>query len=244
MNIIKLNATDSTNTYLKHLARQTSLPDGTVVVAKNQTKGRGQVGNLWSSQEGLSLTFSLFKRFDQLPVHRQFAVSMAVSLAILNTLKSLPIRLLSLKWPNDIMADDKKLGGILIENVLEGDRIKYSVIGIGLNVNQSRSHLSHLPRASSLALASGIEYDLDKMFQNLLQHLLEKLKSAEGPDFSLLKQEYESNLFRKNVQAVYRTSQGQRVGKISGISESGELIIVWPDGTTGKFQLQEVQFVY
>jgi BirA family biotin operon repressor/biotin-[acetyl-CoA-carboxylase] ligase len=109
MNIIKLNAIPSTNTYLKDLAKTCVLKDYTVVVTSKQTKGRGQVETLWHSQPNKSITLSVFKRFNGLQISQQWYVSMAVSLAVFNTLKHFKTPEISIKWPNDIMSRSKKM---------------------------------------------------------------------------------------------------------------------------------------
>lgn len=243
MNLIKLNATDSTNTYLKELEREIVIPDETVAIAERQLKGRGQMGNGWRSETGKSLTFSVFKRFDSLIGERQFIISMAVSLAILDGLKRLGIPEMSVKWPNDIMSANKKIGGILIENVLQGHFIKYSIIGIGINVNESS--FPGLPQASSLKLQTGITYKLDEVLNNVLQSVFAELRSLEAEDFLSLKLRFESNLFRIEKVSVYENSNGQRFnGIIRGVSEIGELLLEPENSIVQKFQMKQVRMIY
>jgi len=155
LNIIKLNATDSTNTYLLALAKNKELPDDTIVVATEQKKGRGQRNATWQSKSGKSLTFSVFKRLNGILPQEQFVISMAVSVAVVNYLIKLTDRGLQIKWPNDIMADVKKCGGILIENQMRGDSIKSTIIGIGINVNNK--DFKNLPQATSLLKYTGVQ---------------------------------------------------------------------------------------
>ena len=169
MRIIKLNAIDSTNLFLRSLCLDTHVEDFTVVVAKHQTKGRGQMGTVWSSQDAKNLTFSVFKRFDNLKLDQQFVISMVSSLAVINTLKKLNLPKLSVKWPNDILSANKKICGILIENVIKQNNVAATVVGIGLNVNQV--NFSNLPQASSLLNVTGIPYDLDELLQSILKEL-------------------------------------------------------------------------
>ncbi len=243
MNLIKLNATDSTNTYLKDLERKTSIPDETVVTARNQLKGRGQMGNGWHSKSGQSLTFSMFKRFDEITAEQQFLISMAVSLAIVDVLKHLNIPNLSIKWPNDILSANKKVGGILIENVLQGRFIKYSIIGIGMNVNES--YFSGLPQASSLKLQTGITFQMNDVLNNLIQSVFASLRIVRTQDFLSLKNNYESNLFRKEKVSVFENQIGYRFnGIIRGISDSGELLMEPENNSVQKFQTKEIKMIY
>ena len=243
MKIIKLNAIDSTNTYLKQLAKETQLPNPTIVVAKRQFAGRGQMGNGWFSKEGQSLTFSVFQAFDKLQIERQFWVSMAVSLAILKALQSLNVPKLSIKWPNDILSANKKIGGILIENVLEGSNVKHAIIGIGLNVNDT--DFTKLPQASSLKLQTGENFQLEEVLDTILKNVFKNLKNLSAADFSEMKRNYENNLFRKEKVSVFETPERLRFnGIITGVSDIGELLVETENDPLQKFQMKEVKLIY
>lgn len=243
LDLIKLNAIDSTNSYLKKLVKETALQDQTVVIAENQISGRGQMGNGWVSQKGQSLTFSAFKQYDGLLTSRQFMIAMAISSGIFEVLQGLDVPTISIKWPNDIMSAQKKVGGILIENVLEGNTIKYSVIGIGLNVNETT--FLGLPRASSLKLETGINFNLEKVLQLILKNIFRKLKNLSQKDFSEIKKDYEKNLFRREMISVFENTDGLRFnGIIKGVSEIGELMVETENAALQKFQLKEVKLIY
>lgn len=201
------------------------------------------MGNGWRSQSGQSLTFSMFKRFDGLKADRQFRISMAVSLAIVESVKSFDIPSISIKWPNDILSVNKKIGGILIENVLEGGFIKYSIIGIGINVNESS--FSDLPQASSLKLQSGSTFQLDGVLHNIIQSVYDELRVLSTKDFSSLKYRYESILFRNGKVSVFENTEGRRFnGIIKGISDIGELIMEPEDEPIQKFLMKQVKLIY
>lgn len=243
MKIIKLNAIDSTNDYLKKLAKNAYLEQGTTVVAKRQIAGRGQVGNGWISKEGESLTFSIFNRFESLPADRQFAISMAISLGIFEALTALNIPKISIKWPNDILSANRKIGGILIENVLEGSHVKYSVVGIGVNVNEP--FLPNLPQASSLKLETGTTFNLEEVLQLMLNHVFRNLEQVSEMDFLEMKRLYEDNLFRKEMVSVFENPEGSRFnGIIKGVSEIGELVVETENEGIQKFQLKEIKLIY
>lgn len=243
LNIIKLSAIDSTNTYLKQLAKETQLPDETVVTTQKQLSGRGQMGNGWLSREGQSLTFSILKEFKGLLAERQFMVSMAVSLAILDALHNQHVPNISIKWPNDILSAKKKVGGILIENVLERSCVKYSVIGVGLNVNET--DFPNLPQASSLKLETGKTFDLDEIFEKTTNSIFKNLRNLSEKDFSEMMQRYESNLFQKGVISVFESPEGLRFnGIIKGVSEIGELYVETENTSVKKFQLKDVRLIY
>lgn len=243
LNIIKLNATDSTNSYLKRLVNETVVQDETVILAETQQKGRGQMGNGWVSRTGQSLTFSAFKKIDGVLAEKQFVISMAVSLAISEVFKSLGIPKVSIKWPNDILSDNKKIGGILIENVLEGPIIKHSVIGVGINVNEIQ--FPGLPQASSIKLEMGREMELDEVFMAVIKSLFRNLKSVSNENFSDFQEIYESNMFRKDVISVFENSEGKRFnGIIKGISSMGDLVVETESTSNEKFQLKELKLIY
>ncbi|MEP2239590.1 MAG: biotin--[acetyl-CoA-carboxylase] ligase, partial [Maribacter sp.] len=169
MQIIKLDATQSTNTYLKDLSFKKELDDFTVITTRNQTLGRGQMSAKWESESGKNLAFSILKNNINVPIQRVFLVSVCVSLAIVDALNRLGIPNLSIKWPNDILSGNSKIGGILIENILSGSKIKRTIIGFGLNVNQEV--FKNAPNASSLKNIMGANFNLDSVFYSLIEQL-------------------------------------------------------------------------
>lgn len=237
--IIKLDATDSTNLYLKNLLSLTSLKDYTVVVTTNQRKGRGQMGTVWESEAGKNLTFSVLKCFESFEAERQFQINMAVSLGLYTALTELNIPSISVKWPNDIMSGSKKICGILIENILSGSGITKSIIGIGLNVNQNS--FGKLSNASSFAMATGRTFDLDFVLQSVLNKLRTFLDPLETSKALSLKNNYESLLFRKDVVSTFkRKDETLFSGIIRGIAPSGQLMLEQEDTTLSFYSLKEV----
>ena len=137
MKIIKLHTIHSTNDYLKSLTNDKLLEDFTVVWADFQSEGKGQRGSSWLSKKGKNLTFSVFLDTSFLLIEQQFYLNIITSLAVYNLLKKKMIEHVKIKWPNDILSDNKKICGILIENSFKSQAINHSVIGVGLNVNQT-----------------------------------------------------------------------------------------------------------
>ena len=242
MRIIKLNAIDSTNLFLRSLSIDTNVEDFTVVVAKHQTKGRGQMGTVWSSQEAKNLTFSVFKRFDNLKLDQHFVISMVASLAVINTLKKLNLPKLSVKWPNDILSANKKICGILIENVIKQNNVAATVVGIGLNVNQV--NFSNLPQASSLLNVTGISYDLDELLQSILKELEILFDLVESNQFKTIKTTYESYLFRKDKPSTFKNEEGLFSGFIKGVSNEGLLEVLLEDNILKTFDLKTIKLLY
>ena len=197
MHLIKLNAIDSTNSYIRKLSSEVELVDYTVVSAKYQTNGRGQMGAVWNSENSKNLTVSVFKDVSKLYLEHPFYISMATSLALIKTVQSFSIPKLSIKWPNDILSEDKKICGILIENVIKQNRLRASIIGVGLNVNQT--DFEGLPKAASLKLLLGNTFNLDEVLYTLIKYLKYYFMFLRKEEYDLIKREYESFLFRKNI---------------------------------------------
>lgn len=242
MKIIKLNAIDSTNSYLINLSKKEGLEDPTLVLAKSQKKGRGQLGSNWQSTIHQSLTFSVFKRFRNLPARRMSTITFAVSIAVDRVLKKLLIPNTSIKWPNDIMSYSKKIAGILIENQVKKGKIISSVIGLGLNVNEE--YFEDLPHATSILLSTGRKHNLDEVFLLISEAILIELDKIENSDFQNLKTTYEDSLFRKDKVSVFEDNFGIRFnGIIKGVTETGEIIIENEQKILKEYNLKEIKYL-
>lgn len=242
MPIIKLDAIDSTNSYMRRLIGERDVADYTIVMAKKQTQGRGQMGTVWDSDKGKNLMFSVFKDLRLHDVEFPFYISMAISLAILKTFKTLNIPDLSIKWPNDILSADKKICGILIENVIK-NKLNSTIIGIGVNVNQT--DFKNLPKASSLKNITGIHYNLDEVLQLIIKYTKEYSKLLQQEKYDFVKNEYETNLFRKNKPSTFKDVDGALFsGFIKGVTKYGKLQITLEDEIVKKFDLKEITLMY
>ncbi|WP_077403729.1 biotin--[acetyl-CoA-carboxylase] ligase [Cellulophaga omnivescoria] len=243
MQIIKLNATNSTNQYLKELIMSTKVDDFTVVTTKNQEQGRGQMGTKWLAEPGKNLTFSVLKKGEALEVADQFLLNMCVSLAMYEALKELNIPNLTVKWPNDILSANSKICGILIENILTGSKIQSSIIGIGLNVNQLS--FNNLPNVSSLKLLKGETFNLDEVLQLIIVKLKKYLTSnyLNSPD--VLRTLYQEIMFRIHKPSTFKDKEGKMfMGFIKGVSSSGKLIVLLEDNIFKEYNLKEIQLLY
>ena len=243
MHIVKLDATDSTNQYLKELALSKTLDDFTVVSTIKQVKGKGQMGAIWQSEPGMNLTFSILKKFNKLNVEDQFLLNIYVSLSIFKLLKSLLVPDLSIKWPNDILSGTSKICGILIENVLLGNQITTSVIGIGLNVNQLT--FNTLSNVSSLKLLLGRTFNLDELLHHMLKNIKESFLQRTQENDKVLWSAYEEELFRKNKPSTFKDIDGTIfMGFIRKISPEGKLVVELEDAILKEFDLKEIQLQY
>lgn len=241
MQLIKLDATDSTNTYLNRLSRQENLPDFTVVQANHQTAGRGQRGTLWETEGGKNLTFSVLKNFGALPARSHFMLNMTISLSVYTALEALKIPHLSLKWPNDILSGNRKLCGILIENQLQGNFIARSIVGIGLNVNQTL--FAKLPGATSLKRVTKRDFDPDEVLLKVMEHLESDLSGMDVDNPRPTLEQYEAHLYLKDQLSAYRRKDGSSFkGTILGVQPDGLLKIALPDGRIESFGFKELQY--
>lgn len=243
MEIIKLNATDSTNSFLKSLLQNSTPRNFTVVVTTNQTKGRGQLEKNWNSEPHKNLTFSVFISFKNLKIIHQKYLNFAVSQAIHNVLLSKNLLKTHIKWPNDILSANKKICGILIENTFFGENIKNAIVGIGLNVNQEKFPES-INNPTSLKLETSIEFDLEKLLKEILIELEEKINLLELKKFKLLEENYLNFLYKKDIPSMFKNNNGDVfMGIISGISNDGKLQIKLEDNSTEEYGIKEVSFL-
>ena len=243
MSIIKLNATDSTNTYLKSLALSQVLDDFTIVSADLQHKGRGQMGAEWVSDKGKNLTISILKKLDAFHITNQFDLNCLVSLAIYGVLYEMKVPNLSIKWPNDILSGNQKICGILIESVIQRSKLNAMIIGVGLNVNQTQ--WQGLPRATSIKKETGIHFDLEEILTMLLHQFHHYVQLLLDGKFDEIKNAYEACLFKKDKPATFITNNKQHfVGIIKGVTNSGKLILLEEDNVINEYDLKQIQLLY
>ncbi|WP_298521173.1 biotin--[acetyl-CoA-carboxylase] ligase [uncultured Kordia sp.] len=243
MKIIKLDAIDSTNTYLRQLSLEEKLEDFTIITAASQTAGKGQMGTKWDSEKGKNLTFSVFKKVSCLENEEQFYISIATSLAIYKALKHFQIPKLAIKWPNDILSENQKICGILIENVIQNSKMTAAIIGIGLNVNQTDFDINL--NASSLKKIRGIHFDLDEVMFHIASQLKKYAALITERSLDVLKEEYESLLFRKDKPSTFQNTNGELfMGFIQGVAENGKLNVLLEDEIMTAFDLKEIKLLY
>ena len=213
--------------------------EGLVVTANYQTGGNGQRGKFWESSIGDNLLISIVIEPNS-STKDQFSLSQCVALALYDLL-TLYTDDVSIKWPNDILVGKQKIAGILIQNILKGNKITHSVIGVGLNVNQTKFK-SYSPQATSLNLLLNKTFDVSKVQDELLKYLAERIKQLRsGAD---QEKEYLSALFLNNKVAAFE-SEGQKfMGIIKGVSQDGKLHMRLEDDSVAVFDNQEVNFLF
>ncbi len=233
----------STNDIAADLLRNASAPEGTVVITQQQTRGRGQRGNTWLTEPGKNLTFSVIVKPAFLKAAQQFQLTMAVSLAVHEFLSVYLPTGMSIKWPNDIYWQSSKMGGILIENTLQGSFISHSVIGIGLNINQ----LTFAPplRATSLAIATTLVdgYNLEILLPDLLVSLEKFYLKLRAGAIDFLKTMYLRTLYGYGEVRQFRADDEVFEGIIVGISETGQLA-VQRGNEIRYYTFKEIEFLF
>lgn len=242
MPIIKLDAIDSTNDYLKQLARVTNLENYTMVLANEQTNGKGQMGAKWVSEKGKNLTMSILIKDVQLDNQNIYDFNIAVALSIIKVLKNIQIPNVFIKWPNDIMAENKKLAGILIENTIKPDGSINAIIGIGLNLNQT--NFDDIPQASSLKCITGKTYEQEEI-AILLKDSLETNRATIEKHSDSLWDDYHNNLYKINYPSPFEDKEGIRfMGIIKKVTHDGKLVVQLEDDSITHFEVKEVKMLY
>jgi len=242
MKLIKLDAIDSTNDFLRGLASKQILDNFTVVTAENQTKGKGQMGAIWNSEPGKNLIMSILVYDFVSDINRLFDINIVVSISIIQALEDFNIPELSVKWPNDIMSYTKKIGGILIENSIKSDGSISSIVGLGLNVNQI--NFENLPKASSLAVICKTTFDKEKILLTIVEKLKQNIQIwAQNSD--LFWSEYSNKLFKIGIPMPFAGQNQQNfMGIIQGVSPIGKLEVLLEDDSTMTFDIKEIQMLY
>ncbi|MBS1774872.1 MAG: biotin--[acetyl-CoA-carboxylase] ligase [Bacteroidetes bacterium] len=230
--IIELDVIDSTNNYAMQLIDADTAQPGTTIVARNQTQGRGQRGKNWMGNDGESLMFSLIVK-PNWRIDQQFIFNCAVAVAIADVLCRLyegwDVRI---KWPNDIIINDKKAGGVLVENVLRGNDWVHSVVGLGLNVLQAKMS-ADLPFSTSLRLASQKEFSLQELLKEIRKAIL---KVCCLPLSAAIMEQYNSYLFRHNSMQLFTDDKETWVAKVIGATTNGTLTVELADGSIVSYQ--------
>lgn len=214
-----VNQVNSTNTYIKTLPPQ----NGLVVYSAYQTAGRGQTGSVWESEVNKNLLCSILFEFNSVPVEQQAYINMAVSIALRQLVFKLTRTKCYIKWPNDIYINNKKIAGILIENSIQGENIKQTVVGIGLNVNQTHFFNKN---AISLNRVSNTQFEIEEVLDILLEELNIAYESIKAGKWDEIIETYNAHLFRRH-ETSYFTVNGQMVlGQIDRVNKQGLLEVL------------------
>lgn len=223
-----IKTTNSTSTLLKQLAAEGNPPD--FIYAGYQTAGRGQTGNSWESEEGKNLLCSILLPPDK----NLYFLNIAVGVALLRVIGED----FTIKWPNDIYWQDKKAAGILVENAIIGNEIKYSIAGIGLNVNQTEFK-SDAPNPVSLKQIRGREYDIESLMNRVLEEVHKVLNEPEQDIWSY----YKSHLYRREGWYPYEDKNGVFEAHIKDVLPTGEIVLKDRQGKERNYHFKQIRYI-
>jgi BirA family biotin operon repressor/biotin-[acetyl-CoA-carboxylase] ligase len=242
-NFVLLKEVDSTNNYLKQLASNSKpLPEGTVIMAENQYAGRGQQQNGWFTQAGKNLTFSILLKPAFLKITEQFDLVRAVSLGVFDALEPLLGPQLKIKWPNDIYYGEGKLGGMLIENMIQGGQIKNAIAGIGLNINQEKFP-DWVPNPISLKQILHIDYDLNALLSEICRHVEARYLNLKAGKIFDVRNTYLGRLYWLNEPRTFKSKEGAFEGSIVDVGFNGFLKVRLNNQEELEFSLKEIEFM-
>ncbi len=235
---------DSTNAEAARLWQTGNARPGMVIVANEQTGGKGHGNNQWESEPGKNLTFSILYKPETIMPQEQFRLTQLISISLWEVLNSiLRKKIVTIKWPNDLYVGDKKIAGILIQNFIKGNTIDLSIIGIGLNVSQ-KEFLSDAPNPTSIVLESGIDCPMDNLLDDILETFSQNTSKYNSKQaFKDLTNIYLDKLYRFNKDARFSDLSGNFTGKITGISDYGHLLIKDETGNIREYSFKEVRFI-
>ena len=239
--IIYLDEVSSTNIYASDLLSEKKIECNTVVTAKFQKSGKGQGVNKWVSERGKNLLLSIVICPNFVKAGEQFRISKIVSISLRETLNDLGISAV-IKWPNDILAGQKKIAGILIENSLQSDKINSSIVGIGLNVNQEE--FDDMPvKATSVLLETSDAQEVQQILTLLLDKFELWYSMLEAGDINAIDKEYLKYLYGLNVFLPFRKGNALFEAMITGVDETGELFLRRKDGKILKVVFKEIEYM-
>jgi BirA family biotin operon repressor/biotin-[acetyl-CoA-carboxylase] ligase len=224
--IIRLDSLDSTNNYAAQLVDAEKAQEGTTIVANHQTAGKGQRDNVWNSRPGESLLMSIVLN-PKLALDAQFQFLAAVSVAIQTAIKSFDKDLnIKIKFPNDIIINDKKAAGILIENNIRGNEWLSAIVGVGINVHQSNFG-ANLPNATSLRLCSQISWSLEDLLFKIRSNIFYYTKSLDRQSFI---NEYNGILYKRGEFQFFEENGVIFRAKILGVNVDAQLLLLHQNG--------------
>lgn len=238
--LIKLDKIGSTNDYAIELLSKKELEDGTIIWALEQTKGKGEGGNSWESEAGKNLTVTVIFRPSFLPPGKQFYLLQIVALGVYDYLKMF-VDDVYIKWPNDLYVGNKKIAGILIENSIIGEKLNSSIAGIGININQIKFP-SFLENPISLKNLTSIHYKLKESLDLLNLHVKANYQLLKDGKYEEIKSRYQSVLYKLGEPGTFHSTGEKLHGKITGITDSGKLLLELESGKLLSFRFKELVY--
>jgi len=239
--IIELDRVDSTNLYAERLLKQEIVEDGTVIIATAQTAGKGQGENTWETEPGKDLTFTVILHPTFLNAAGQFLLSKAISLGVCDFLANYIDDVL-VKWPNDVFVYGKKIGGILIRHTVNNEMLQTTIVGIGININQT-SFDPQLSTATSLSLILGREFILEETLSQLCEALDNRYAMLRNEEIAELENDYLKSLLGFGETRRFRVKDVTVEGVIRGVDDFGRLLVEHPGMPVRTYAHKEIEFV-
>ena len=236
--VIKVKSVDSTNNYAAKLLNQTKVPFGTVIMAHYQTNGKGQRNTIWSSNGGDNLLMSVLLDLSFMPSEKIFFLSKSIALAIRAAVVDVIGIESHLKWPNDVLIDNKKIAGVLIENQWNKSKIVSSVVGVGLNVNQVDFQESF--SATSLKKITNKNYNVDNILKVLCKKLNKYYNQLASLNFDNIDIEYHQHLVNYNKFCEFEENNILFNAKVKGVNQQGELMLEFTNGDVKSYELKQI----
>lgn len=241
--IIRLDSVDSTNSYASQLLLKSKMPEGAIVITSLQESGRGQRESTWESEQkkNLAASFILYPKID---VSNFFYLNECVSLAVQEAVSYYtPGKQVSVKWPNDVMIGNAKVGGILIENSLRGNQFAHSIVGVGININQE-SFREYLPRATSFILETGRETPVEDVLKLLCTTFSRWYDALCNEYFDRIHSAYIENLFRLGAEHDFEFNGKKIKGTIKEVSSDGKLILERKGNQLLRLNFKEIRYLF
>ncbi len=239
--LIFLENLPSTNDFVAELLRREDPQEGTIISTNYQSEGRGQAENRWESEDGKNLLISVLLSPDKINPSDQFLISITISLGICDYIMRY-IPSCTIKWPNDIYVNNDKIAGILIENTIMGAQIEKTIAGIGININQKK-FISDAPNPVSLSQLTGENYDLNDCLRELCSDLDKRYKQLISEDFTLLRDDYNSRLYRLNNWCNFRDQKDIFCGRILSVTNNGRLQVEKKNGKISEYEFKGVDYI-
>jgi BirA family biotin operon repressor/biotin-[acetyl-CoA-carboxylase] ligase len=226
MRLFPLILVDSTNTYAHQLISE-GLSEDALIYCGEQTAGRGQRGNTWVSKagDGIYCSFVIFHK--SVFVRDQFVFNMLIAVAVSGYLDSKGIENVKIKWPNDILVNNKKIAGLLIENSLKGDKISSSIVGIGLNLNQEWEDENFETPSTSLKMISGENYNYEKEVLELAEHIKKCLDYFKAGQYELISKMYHQKLYQNQDDVEMIIDNNAVNVRLEGINSDGSASVFY-----------------
>ena len=237
--IIQIDRVSSTNNYAAKLLNQTKIPFGAVIMAQFQDDGRGQRGAVWQSKSGENLLFSAILDGSLMKECPPFYLSKCVAVSIKDTLSFFLKHKIHLKWPNDVLVERRKIAGVLIESQWKGNNLFSSIIGVGLNVNQT--HFEYGFDATSMKLLSANDYDLKEVLQVLCTKLNFNFNRLLSKQYSDLQQDYLSSLYKYNEKTHFKIGDKLEEVVLKDVNENGMVSLEMLGGKIKEYDFSQAR---